>query len=249
MMIDRLFQRYSHNHVHFYGNDTSLLLERGLALTGKILGTQRIVDLGCGDGRLIFALNKKGLLGNFDQIIGVDVSESRVRRMTKELPFVKGLVSDALSVKELSSSSFDFVICSQLIEHVEDDRKLLQEIARLLRKNGLAYISSVIKRAYAMYFYFMNGSFRLDPTHSREYTSVVEFLDLLESEGFDVIGLETHQIMFPLVDLFVRLFVKIGFLDPNVKFYLQHRVLNEIRELRIPVVGYKNIEVLARKIE
>lgn len=248
-MIDRLFQRYSHNHVHFYCNDTSLLLERGLALAGKILGTQRILDLGCGDGRLIFALHKKGLLGHFDQIFGVDVSESRVRRMTKELPFVKGLVSDALSVKELPSSSFDFVICSQLIEHVENDRKLLQEIGRLLRNNGLAYISSVIKKAYAVYFYFTNGSFKLDPTHSREYASAAEFLNLLESEGFYVIGLETRQIMFPLVDLIIRLFVEIGFLDPTVRFYQQHRVLNESRRLRIPVLGYKNIEVLARKIE
>ena len=62
------------------------------------------------------------------EIIGVDIYRARIERLKSNLPFVRGIVSDALNVKELPSHSFDFVICSQLIEHVEDDGALLLEI-------------------------------------------------------------------------------------------------------------------------
>jgi 2-polyprenyl-3-methyl-5-hydroxy-6-metoxy-1,4-benzoquinol methylase len=248
-MKDSSFSAYSLKHVHFYGKDIPLLLEQALAFTNGMSRKPRIVDMGCGDGGLIFALHEKGLLKNSDQIVGVDISESRIKRLTKELPFVKGLVSDASDVKELQDSSFDFVICSQLIEHVVNDSALLQEVRRLLRKRGIAYVSSVIKKPYGAYFYFKDGSFRLDPTHSREYSSADELLGLLKDEGFEIISSENGQIMFPLTDLIARLLIRTGFLDPNVRFYQKHRVLDGMRKLRIPVVGYASIEVLARKTE
>ena len=174
------------------------------------------------------------------------ISEERIGRLTKELPFVKGIISDASNVKELPDSSFDFVICSQLVEHVEDDDMLVQEIRRLLRVGGLAYISSVIKKWYGVYFYFRDGSFRLDPTHVREYSSVDEFVSLIANNGFEIVDVKTHRVMFPLLDLIIRLFIRIGLLEPNVRFYQQHKVLSKIRRVRMPVVGYRSIEVLAK---
>ena len=245
-MKDRLFRGYSRRHVHFYSEEVSVLLESGLALANKVVKKPSIVDLGCGDGRLIFALYKRGLLKNVGEIVGVDISEERIGRLTKELPFVKGIISDASNVKELPDSSFDFVICSQLVEHVEDDDMLVQEIRRLLRVGGLAYISSVIKKWYGVYFYFRDGSFRLDPTHVREYSSVDEFVSLIANNGFEIVDVKTHRVMFPLLDLIIRLFIRIGLLEPNVRFYQQHKVLSKIRRVRMPVVGYRSIEVLAK---
>jgi len=65
--------------------------------------------------------------------VGVDISKERIERLRNELPFVKGIVSDALNVKELPDCSFDFIICSQLIEHVKDDHALVSVIKRLLK--------------------------------------------------------------------------------------------------------------------
>ncbi|MDH5266300.1 MAG: class I SAM-dependent methyltransferase [Candidatus Bathyarchaeota archaeon] len=248
-MKDSFFQNYSRKHVHFYGEAVSTLLELGLALVCRVIKKPSVVDLGCGDGRLIFALCEKGLLKNAGEIVGVDISESRIEHLTREIPFVKGIISDALNVKELSDSSFDFVICSQLVEHVKNDDGLLLEIKRLVKRRGLVYISSVIKKQYGVYPYFKNGSFRLDPTHVREYSSADEFVGLITSKGFEVIEVETRQVMFPLLDLVIRLFFKIGLLEPYVRFYQQHEMFSKIRRLRMPVVGYGIIEVLARKIE
>lgn len=248
-MKDNLFQNYSRKHVHFYDEEVCVLLESGLALMNRVVEKPSIIDLGCGDGRLVFALYERGLLKKAGEIVGVEISESRIERLIKELPFVKGIVSDALNVKESPDSSFDFIICSQLIEHVKNDDMLILEIKRLLKGGGLAYISSVIKKWYGVYFYFKDGSFKLDPTHVREYSSMDEFVGLITNKGFEVLSVETHQVMFPLLDLVIRLLIRIGLIEPNVRFYQRHKVLGEIRRLRMPVVGYKIIEVLARKIE
>lgn len=72
--------------------------------------------------------------------------------MRSNLPFVKGVISDALNVKQLPDSSFDFVICAQSIEHVENDRALVLGIKRLLKSGGFAYISSVIKKWWVLTF-------------------------------------------------------------------------------------------------
>ena len=39
------------------------------------------------------------------------------------------------------SNSFDFVFCSSLIEHIKNPDLLLREIKRVLKKNGLCYLS------------------------------------------------------------------------------------------------------------
>ena len=140
-----MFLKYSRNHVHFYEHEIPLLLEVGIRLILTNVRRPNIIDLGCGDGRTLFALYKRGLLRNVGDIVGVDISYERIKRLKSNLPFVKGLVADACNVKEFPDQSFDFVICSQVIEHVEDDRALLREIKRLLRKGGLLYLSSVVR--------------------------------------------------------------------------------------------------------
>lgn len=247
-MKNSLFQSYSRKHVHFYDTDISFLLEQGLALVNCTIRKPSMVDIGCGDGRIIFALYEKEFLKNFGEIVGVDISEIRIERLTRQMPFVKGIVSDALNVIELPDCTFDFVVCSQLIEHVKDDDMLIFEIRRLLRRGGLAYISSIIKKWYGFYFYFKNGSFRLDPTHVREYSAQREFVSLFTNKGFEVINVETRGVMYPLSDIITRLFFKLGLMEPDIKLYQQHNLLSRFRKVRIPIVGYKSIEVLVRKI-
>jgi 2-polyprenyl-3-methyl-5-hydroxy-6-metoxy-1,4-benzoquinol methylase len=96
------FSDYSMQHVQFFDEDISDLLKLGLSLTNNVSHKLSILDLGCGDGRLLFALHKKGLLKHVNDIVGVDISETRVKRLKNMLPFVKGITSNALNVGELS---------------------------------------------------------------------------------------------------------------------------------------------------
>jgi methylase of polypeptide subunit release factors len=102
-MENNLFQSYSKKHVHFYGEDVSRLLELALTSLNKSVKKFSILDLGCGDGTLIFALYEKGLLGKAEEIVGVDISRVRIERLKTNLPFVKGIVADALDLIQLQT--------------------------------------------------------------------------------------------------------------------------------------------------
>ena len=157
---------YSDFHVHFYDYEVPKLLEWVLLKKNK-RGHFNILDLGCGDGRLLFNLQFQGLLKNVDRVVGVDLSEARVRRLAENVSGSIGLVSDACNVEGIDDGSFDVIICSQLIEHVPNDHALLREIRRLLNDDGVVYISSIIRKPYGFWLYRHDGQFRLDPTHVR----------------------------------------------------------------------------------
>jgi hypothetical protein len=75
-----------------------------------------------------------------------------------------------------------------------------------------------------------------------------KFVGLISSKGFEVISTRTCQIMYPLLDLVIRLLVRIGLIEVNLGFFQKHSLLNKMRKLRIPVFGFSDVEVLAKKI-
>jgi 2-polyprenyl-3-methyl-5-hydroxy-6-metoxy-1,4-benzoquinol methylase len=246
LMKDTTFQGYSRKQVHFYGRHVPPMLRstlNALNVSGKKF---RLLDVGCGDGNLIFALCQEGLLENAEEIVGVDISEDRIERLKANLLFVKAIVANALDIGQLNSSSFDFVVCTQLIEHVVDEDRLLAEIRRLLKHGSFAYVSSVIKRRWGIYFYFKNGSFRLDPTHVREYSSEKEFVDVLVRNGFEIANVQVRPLSYPLLDLAVRSLIRTGFAEPDVGYYQRHADLGRLRVLRLPVMGYETVEALVK---
>jgi 2-polyprenyl-3-methyl-5-hydroxy-6-metoxy-1,4-benzoquinol methylase len=247
-MNDTPFQSYSKFHVHFYGRDIPRLLESALAAVNKSVDKFSMLDIGCGDGRLIFALYEEGLLKNAERIVGVDISEDRIQRLKSNLPFVEGIVANALNVKELPDSSFDFIVCAQLLEHVENEKALISEIGRLLRRHGLAYISSVIKKRWGIYVYFKNGSFKLDPTHLREYSSKREFLDAMIHQELEIVKVETNPVRFPAIDLITRLWIRGGLAEPEAEFYRKHKNLGRFRRLKLAIIGYETVEALFRRL-
>ena len=89
------------------------------------------LDIGCTDGRLELKLNK-------DKFFGIDTNEEALRiAKTRSFPVV---LADAryLPFKE---KSFDGRICSEVLEHIEEDRLAIAEISRVLKRNAIAVVS------------------------------------------------------------------------------------------------------------
>ncbi|MFC1710673.1 class I SAM-dependent methyltransferase [Nanoarchaeota archaeon] len=142
------------------------------------LKSKKIVDLGCGDGGIINSIININPKKN---LTGVDISPRRIRDLRRKFPAKKFVCTDVCKTG-LKSNFFDFVICSQVIEHVEDDRELVEEIDRISKKGAYIFVGSVIKKPWAVYKYFNNGKFVLDPTHEREYRTKEDFLRLFEKK-------------------------------------------------------------------
>jgi len=235
------FNKYSKENIHFYSESTPSLL---IDLVNK-LNPKSLADFGCGDGAILFDLQQRGLLNKVNNIIAIDLSEVRLERVRKHIINAKTICSDVCNVKELKDNQLHLVICTQVIEHVEDDKKLLNEIYRVLRLGGYLYISSVVKKWYGWYFYRCDGKWVLDPTHLREYSSSTEFRDLLTDNGFKILEQKLSLFKPSVGNAFYRLLIKSGVV--NEKKLRESKISGIFSKIRIPIFGYYIIEVIAKK--
>jgi SAM-dependent methyltransferase len=95
-------------------------------------GPRRILDLGCGNGRLLAMLREHGS-PDWD-LEGIDFSEDAVRHCR-----AKGFRAQATRIEDFDAAdgSFDAVIMIQLIEHLEDPRGTFERARALLRPGGV----------------------------------------------------------------------------------------------------------------
>lgn len=246
-MDGEFFKEYSEKHVHFVDLSVPEVLEALLRRLNEQNKQFSLIDLGCGDGRLLYTLHSKGMLERAVRVVGVDISRDRIERTRKLCPFAEGIVADVQNLEQISDNSFDVAISMQVIEHVPDDSRMLREAYRILKPNGYLYISTVVKKWYGLWIYYERGKgFKLDPTHVREYKSEEEFLELLKRNGFTINCWRTKVVSYPIIDLVLRALIKAGLVKPSPDFYLKHRTLRRLRSLKLRIIGYKVIEVVAR---
>ncbi len=98
----------------------------------KTKDASSVLDVGCGYGFLMSRLNTDCS----DTIVtGVDISRYQV--INAKLRRVNGhLVVCCAEYMPFKSDFFDFVLCSEVIEHVVNPKDSLNEMVRLLRKQG-----------------------------------------------------------------------------------------------------------------
>ncbi len=198
----------------------------------------KILDCGCGDGSLLYALKKRKLLRDA-KVGGIDLSSNRISLVKKIDPKFIAKVDSAETLKTINANSIDFLITTQVIEHV-NDKKMTSTIQRVVKKGGIIYLSTVFKKSYAWYFYRRNGRWVLDPTHLREYSQDNQLLKLFKKDFYLVVNKKSLQ-WFPVADFILK---RIG---PLIRSR-DHLIWKIVRSFRIPILGYYLWElVLVRK--
>jgi len=198
------------------------------------------LDIGCGDGNLLYTLNKEGYFQK-KKIFAVDLSQNRIRRVQNISKNLKCYVNDACDLKDIKNSSINIVTSTMVLEHVPDEDLMLMEIKRVLKKDcNFVYLSTVFKKWYGWYYYRCNGKWRLDPTHVREYTDD-NLLCKLKEKGFEIIETKKSLLCFSFVNLLVRI-TKYKGETQNNKFF---RLLDK---LKVPILGYYNWEIVCKKV-
>jgi len=104
----------------------------------------RLLDMGCGDGALAGVLHSRLTL----PIVGVDTSEKGIalaRQMFASRSFVGEFrLIDGYDTG-FQDSSFNVVVCSDVIEHVDNPHAMLSEIFRILVPGGRLVITTPIR--------------------------------------------------------------------------------------------------------
>ena len=155
-------------------NRPGILLPDSIRAIGSLPEGARVLDVGCAEGNTIQWLQEQ--FPHRYEWIGIDLSTTRIARARqKQIPGVNFLVGDVQSLP-IDEGTIDFVISSQVIEPVPDERKMLREVSRVLVRGGRFQIDTVYKKKWAWYFYRSPSGWALDPTHLREYTDQAELV-------------------------------------------------------------------------
>jgi SAM-dependent methyltransferase len=147
------------------------------ALAGHGL-SGRVLNAGCGEGLYAPLIEQSA---GVTAIVNVDVSRPSIaaRRADRRHRDLRGSVTALPFV----AAAFQSAMCSEVIEHVSDDRRAAAELARVLAPGGLLVVS--VPAIPAPY----------DAAHAREGYTHDSLHSLLHGAGFDVLSVrECHHL-------------------------------------------------------
>lgn len=163
-----------------------------------LIKPQRILDVGCGEGYVLLKVHE--LLPNIFPV-GLDVSITRLIRAKRKC---KGcdLIRASASALPCRKKAFEASICSELIEHVQNDKKVMKEIARCTKWLILTtpnYLT--LENSFWMKVGRIPGYGASD--HVREYT-YDSLMCLLKTSGFIIKQFDTLGFYLPFKHLIWR---------------------------------------------
>lgn len=96
----------------------------------------KVLDVGCGDGTLALRLRRAG----FCNLTGVDwIPPAQIKPNSVNSYRQANLNDDGLGA--FADASFGCVVCSDVIEHLENPPFLLRELARVTKKDGHIFVT------------------------------------------------------------------------------------------------------------
>jgi ubiquinone/menaquinone biosynthesis C-methylase UbiE len=120
-----------------------ILLDRYRLLFDWLPETDRVLDIGCGNGIYTQWLAKK-----CDVAVGIDHNQKNLDWAKTEFPHCEFVFSNGESLP-FDDNSFGAVMLTEVLEHLQDDRATLKEIARVLRPGGVLLISTPHRGLFA----------------------------------------------------------------------------------------------------
>lgn len=180
----------------------------------------RILDVGCGLGYFSELLSERGAT-----VWGVDADAASIAFCTKNIEgnFVIGK-AEGLPFK---ANTFDKILCSEVLEHIQDDERALSEILRVGCNGAVVVITtpalegvfgSKIKRIAHQSTSGISGEF-----HYRDGYTTDALISLMRNHGIKIDKVKYTMVFF--VELLMGL-TKLGYLLQGKELGSQTDVLN-----------------------
>ena len=107
-------------------------------IANHIVDGTKVIELGCGPGWLVSRIKsqKSGC-----HVVGVDYSRRAIAEVKKDSR-IKAIRADSTKVNIEGADSFDYVICCEVLEHLNEPEELVKEMARLSKPGGLSILTT-----------------------------------------------------------------------------------------------------------
>ena len=99
----------------------------------------KILEVGCGNGNISYQLARYG-----HDVTGVDISQTTINTAIDRFGDTSGLHFKVANAEELNPSEnekYDVIVCSEVLEHLHQPKKLTLNFKNLLNEKGLAIIT------------------------------------------------------------------------------------------------------------
>ena len=176
----------------------------------------RILDVGCGKGHITKFIRQQYTNAVMD---AWDISEKAIRNASAEIEGVNFLVADA-TIFLPSGVQYDAIVLNNIYEHVENPLLLLNNLKKLLKRDGIIIISTPNRYHIKNIFRSVLGlSISVPAYHVTEY-SIGQIYDhhaycgltvkeivapVFKYEKFKLINVILIQVLQPLFDAYLNI--------------------------------------------
>jgi len=164
--------------------------DEGIVMARLIGSNQRVLDCGCGSGRMARLLAENGC-----QVVGIDLDPERVAQAQEVcLRVIQGNLMEPEIWQKLGSDGFDVILFSHVLEHLMAATGALRAAVQRVRLGGrlVAIVPNVANWRVRLHLLAGRWEYQdagiLDRTHVRFFTlkTAVEFLT---SAGLQIMSL------------------------------------------------------------
>ncbi len=173
-------------------------------ITNQItLEDMEILDIGCGGGILAEELSKKGA-----NVTGIDASEKTIEIAKQHSQENNLKINYECSTLEehlkKSKKKYDSIICFELIEHVPDQLKLINDISKVSKKRSKLFLSTINRNIVSFLFAKVIAEYvlKIVPQGTHQYEKFIkpsELNKILEKSNYktiDIKGVKVNPIDF-----------------------------------------------------
>jgi 2-polyprenyl-3-methyl-5-hydroxy-6-metoxy-1,4-benzoquinol methylase len=131
------YLRHTDYHLFSGGRKRLRVIVKYCEHKSKELGRRlNVLDVGCGNGSNSLPLAS---LGHY--LVGIDISSESIEYAQRRNPFSNARFMVHNLMEQPLSEKFDFVICSEVLEHLTDPEPLVRAISGVLEPGGLLIIT------------------------------------------------------------------------------------------------------------
>lgn len=169
-------------------------------------GNGRLLEIGCGDGSRLIALQSIGWV-----VEGQEVDPKAVQNCLAKGLHVHEEPLDSISLQE---NTFDVILLSHVLEHIHRPKEFLDKCRALLKPGGRLVISTPNVNSLGHKIYKHRWRPLEVPRHIIIYTPEA-ISDLLQKVGFNRYSVRTVALNFELISMHSRDIKHLGWTDVN----------------------------------
>jgi 2-polyprenyl-6-hydroxyphenyl methylase/3-demethylubiquinone-9 3-methyltransferase len=149
-------------------------IDRSVGLAGK-----KVVDVGCGGGLLAESMAARGA-----QVTGIDLSDKALAVAKLHLlESGRQVEYRKISAEELAEDTphaYDVVTCLELLEHVPDPASTVRACAKLVRRGGIVFFSTINRNPKSYLFAVIGAEYVLGllPRGTHDYAKFIRPAEL-----------------------------------------------------------------------